>query len=717
MVHKAQDEWQAAAETLLPLVEADLTEPLATSVAFHYADSLRRDGRAAAAKPIFDRILTHHPPDKWADDALLGKLHLAAAGADHEEVDRLSRQFLTDHAQSELRREVLQLQVRSQLDRKLHSLVVALLEPLVAELDPPVRASSERYLLALAYLGLERFADAESVLAPLDENSSSELQGNIDLARGSALVGQRRYADALKPLMHCWQLAPQGDSAARCLAQWAICLAQTGDFEEARRRYDTLVSEFPEHALIASTTLHLAEAAYAAHQRQWSAELFARLNHDEHPADVAARGISGVAWNLFKQGELIEAATRFQTLLDRYPEQPVAAEAALARGQILERLDQPDAALAMYHLVIERYADRPSLPQALLHAARLHERLHQRDEALDYYARLADDFTDLPEADSVLYEWAWSLREAGKSAESAQAFARLRREHPHSRYLPEATYRLAEAAFKARDLTTAESLVAEVLQIEPHTAVREHAFYLQAQLGIHRQQWVDAVAPLQALCAEFPQGKLRYLSQYWQAEAEYRQAHYEAAAQKLDELIPLLPQPPEPWMAIVFLRRAQTHAQADQWDAAQKLAESLARNFSAFDQQYEVDYLLGRCHARQADFARAREAYRRVVESEQGGETETAAMAQWMVGETYFHQKEYSTAIREYLRVEVLYAYPTWQAAALLQAGKCYERLERWQEAAEAFGRVVSEFEQTQFVDEAARRLRTAEARVGTHKS
>ena len=34
--------------------------------------------------------------------------------------------------------------------------------------------------------------------------------------------------------------------------------------------------------------------------------------------------------------------------------------------------------------------------------------------------------------------------------------------------------------------------------------------------------------------------------------------------------------------------------------------------------------------------------------------TETAAMAQWMIGETFFHQNNYDEALRAYSRVEIL---------------------------------------------------------------
>ena len=87
--------------------------------------------------------------------------------------------------------------------------------------------------------------------------------------------------------------------------------------------------------------------------------------------------------------------------------------------------------------------------------------------------------------------------------------------------------------------------------------------------------------------------------------------------------------------------------------------------------------------AARGELTDARAAYEKVIRSETGGKTETAAMAQWMIGESYFHQKNYESALREYLRLEILYAYPTWQAAALLQAGKCSEHLGQWKQAAE----------------------------------
>ena len=238
-----------------------------------------------------------------------------------------------------------------------------------------------------------------------------------------------------------------------------------------------------------------------------------------------------------------------------------------------------------------------------------------------------------------------------------------------------------------------------------------HALLLQGRVAAAQEKWTAVSAPLERLLKELPESTLRPAAEYYAAEAVYQQGRYEEAAKRFAELAPRLAGQTEKWVAMVPLRQAQSLAHLQKWTEARRVAERIAAAHPNFEAQYEVDYVLGRCHAGQAMFQEARVAYERVVRSTSGGKTETAAMAQWMIGETYFHQKDYRTALKEYLRVEILYAYPKWQAAALLQAGKCCEQLGHWSLAAKYFERVVSEYGGTEFKVEAEKRLRTAQQR------
>ena len=50
-------------------------------------------------------------------------------------------------------------------------------------------------------------------------------------------------------------------------------------------------------------------------------------------------------------------------------------------------------------------------------------------------------------------------------------------------------------------------------------------------------------------------------------------------------------------------------------------------------------------------------------------------------------------ALREFLKVDILYRdCPTWRAAALLEAGKVYEQLAQWSDAAENYARLCAKF-------------------------
>jgi cellulose synthase operon protein C len=120
--------------------------------------------------------------------------------------------------------------------------------------------------------------------------------------------------------------------------------------------------------------------------------------------------------------------------------------------------------------------------------------------------------------------------------------------------------------------------------------------------------------------------------------------------------------------------------------------------------------VVARAFAAQADFDAARTWYAKVIEAPGAAETETATMARWMVGESYFHQEQFAPAIDEYLKVGE--QFPRWHSAALLQAGKAQESLGRWQTAAELYQQLVQRYPDGQLHAEAARRLSAARQRA-----
>jgi TolA-binding protein len=272
---------------------------------------------------------------------------------------------------------------------------------------------------------------------------------------------------------------------------------------------------------------------------------------------------------------------------------------------------------------------------------------------------------------------------------------------------------LAERAAHAGDYSQAEKLLDQLLATDCEPNILAHALYLRGKAAGEQRRWTDVPVFMQRVVDEFPDSTLRAPAVYWIGEAYYRLERYEEAELAFAGVAEETQERNDPWLAMVPLRRAQVRAQQGKWQDAYDIAAAIPQRFPEFRQQYEVDYLLGRCLSSQARFSEAREAYLRAVRSPTGGRTETAAMAQWMIGETYLHQKEYDLAIRAYHRVESLYAYPQWQAAALLQAGKCHELKGEWKEAVGLYAQLLKQYPHTEFAEDAALRLK--DLRVTDH--
>jgi TolA-binding protein len=552
--------------------------------------------------------------------------------------------------------------------------------------------------------------------------ADSPLLPQAELAKGQALSVLGKYAAAIEPLTRVLQKprsaesppAEEGVDRSLALSTLALCQARLGHFAEARQNLAELRVEKAHAELIADTSYQIAELAFAANEFPLARELFSELAQGDRPSATHAGSLAGLAWCQSKANEWDAAAKTCDQLLRQYPDSPLAPDAALLDGRALEHLERRDAALAMYRVVIDRYATSPRAAEALWSAARLHDSLEQTSQASELYGTLIEKHADFAELDAALYRRAWLLSQAQQPQQANELFARLRRDFPQSRFAADATLRLAESAVATEHYDEADRLLAEITTPQTSAATRQHALYLQGRSAMGAGHWTAAATPLEQLIADYPDGELALAAAYVMAEASYHEGKFEQAAQRLADLAEKTKDHPEPWSATAELRHAQALAQMKEWSQALDVARSIASRFPQFEQQHEVDYLIGRSLAAEADLAGAREAYARVLESPRGKTTQTAGMAQWMIGESYFHQENYTAALAEYAKVDERYPFPRWQAAALLQAGKCREALSQWREAVETYERLLKNDPMGEFSAEAASRSAAAQARVAS---
>lgn len=772
LTYKARGEWDKAYQALTAASQA--TKPddqrlLVAAVLFHAADSARLMNELTTARRLYDRVVQGWPESTLAIDGQLGQLLTALAAEDHAEVDRLAQKLTANPAADRQRVYVDRAWARSLLTRKKYQQAVTVLLPLLnrqpaAPVDAIARGpvndeagtsteelvrsvqlasaasqaaaaklgnlqpsgvvdvellqrAEDEYLLAVAYQGLKRHHEALVILDRVLMHAQGILAADAHLTRAAALLALDRDLDALDDLRYYRAHHLQGEQRANCLEELAVLLVKAGRQAEAHDVYRELTATAAGEAL-ATATVRLAQTLHVTGEQDWSAELYQAALQMPASDELRQRTLTGLARLHTARDEAGRAAEVWSLLLDQYPTGKVAGEAALARARHLADAGQASAALELYQKVFngQYAADGEQVALAQWAAGQLAEALGQQEQAVAWYERLDRQHRDVPYRDAVLYQWAWAMRDLNCPQESLRLFQRIVEEHPDSRYWHDAGFRLAEGQFDAGQVDDSQKLVARLLATDPPATIAPHLYYLAGRQAIARADWAAAADAMQRVAAS-ASDSLAPLAAYWAAEANFQLERFEQAAEAFAPLPKLLHETRPDLAVRAGMRHAQSLMTLKQWRRALAAADETIAAYPQFELLYELDFVRGRCLAARALLDEAREAYRAVLRSPQGGKTETAAKAQWMIGETFFHQQNYEAALREYLRVEILFAYPQWQAAALLQAGKCYERLGRYDEAASLFSRVVSEFPDSPYKDEAQQRLPVAEAKSKNKKS
>lgn len=626
-----------------------------------------------------------------------------------------------------------------------------------------------RYELAIAYRAVGRSADADANLSRLTNEGPGAFTADAQFLLGQSHVEAGRFAAAIAPLEKYLAANPRGEAAEFALAHLVVAQIGIDRLEDAWKTLAKFSERFPRSKVLPPSRLRVAEAALRARDSQRAIDQFRQVAAME-PSNGAAEGdaatrrseptalplkiraLAGLGGALDSIGKPAEAAAAYAQLLDLVPNDPIAPQIALKRAHALESDGKAADALPAYSRVIERFGDSDQAVAATLARARLLARLGRNKEAAADFEKLfaSPKLQAIVQAagsseDSVLAEWGWALIDAQEPVEADHVFARLLEKHPESPHAIDARFNLAESANEARNYKKVVDLLTPIVAPEPARANGEPGADRSARGGSRRssgnedglvasnqrlmpavlyrlgrthlelKNWKSASAAFDRLLAEFPQNPYRREAEFLRAVAALKNEDFATALVGFSTLLkePAGPSDPPGFIASIRLKQIECWVGLGRWkevvDAAQALKAKMAASDPALG---EVDFARARALLGLGQVEAARTAFRAVIKARKDRDDDLAARAQLMCGETYFHQEQFHEALREFLKVDILYRAPRWQAAALLEAGKVYERLDQWPDAAETYHRLVNRFPEDPAALEARNRLRDADSRA-----
>ncbi len=681
----------------------DVTE---TAIIFHAGDCQLAADHLQEARASFDRaIAAAKEDDPWLHDARRASVQTSLRMNDHAQARSQAERFLTECPESPAASDLLRLLARIQLEQRDYEAAERTLCRLdESNLEKPA-AIEDAYLLALSYQGQRRFEKALHEIQPVLATASGDLAAEARLVEASLLAAMRRYEDALQTLSKHDSLLKAHTHAGRSLAISAICHAALGHVDEAIQRYkDAIATPAGSTAIRWDAAEQIAQAAVDAQEYDQAESLYREIAEGDAEDCRKQRAALGLAWTQHGHAEDNSAETTLTRLLETTQDAAILAEARFLLGQVLRDQGRLDEACQVFMQVAHDQSRSTWGRDALWDVAQLYERLGRPEEAAEFYRKILDLDPAHCQRAGALYGLAWICRQQGKADEAVSLLRRLVAENHNSPYCAHAMLSVAQLDLDAGRRSDAAAILQELLCDDRSEPVRDRALYLAGQVALASADWLHARERFQQLVSQCPQSDLRPAAAFAAAEAAYQAKDTEALG-LFEQFAAETPAVNRPLLATARMRLAQLHAEAGRWNDAAAIAESFAETHPDFPQQYELDYVWGRSLAARALFAEAREAYEKVIHSPTGEATETAAKAQLMIAETFFHQRFYAEAYRAYMQVEILYDYPELQAAALLQAGKCRQLQGDHEDAGDLYRQVLKNYPETQAAEQAEQQL------------
>jgi tetratricopeptide (TPR) repeat protein len=370
-----------------------------------------------------------------------------------------------------------------------------------AEAVAPLQADDAARPGSLAGFLLGRAqADNGQCQAALDHFSAFQsantgpLAGQAQVARASCLAEIGRAADAV-PLLE--QAAEQSDvSRLQSLdfgERLALMRLRAGDADGARAEYQSLLSG-------ARTTSYRAELNYflglLAPDSATAATLFqAALQQDPRSRGaqaaldelVAMQDPAAVSYEAgdarFAQNRYREALGAYSGFLQQHPDDKRAPQADYARGVSLVRLGQDRAGIVALESIADRFPNTPEAADGLFRGGRIRESLADLSGAAGVYQRVVDMPAAGSRAQDAQFRLAFVEFQQGDYAGASAGWRSLANAVTDADAQAQANFWLGKALHASGDEAGARSAWTAAMQADPHE------FY-----GIRAADWLAGAA-------------------------------------------------------------------------------------------------------------------------------------------------------------------------------------------------------------------------------
>jgi len=308
--------------------------------------------------------------------------------------------------------------------------------------------------------------------------------------------------------------------------------------------------------------------------------------------------------------------------------------------------------------------------------------------------------------ESVLYDLAWAQRKNNDRPGAIGTYRRLLEKFQAGKLAPAARTELAELLYLDKEYAEAASFLEKVVAdqgVEAGTRAiaRYKLGWCYAELSQHQK----AAEAFGAFALNHPDSDVVPSAMYKAGESHMEAGNLAESEKFFADLLNRFADCSEAEAAQLKLGEVQGRA-GNYKDSTATYEKFLKDRGEGSKFAYLAKFGIGWALQNQGRHKEAREWYRKVIETHDG---ETAARAQFQIGECFLAEKNLVGAAAAFVDVDYTYAYPKWSSVALYQAGRAFEALGQIDNARSRYDLCISKYKDSDSAALAKERLKYLE--------
>jgi len=673
--------------------------PWAVQLAVDRADALAEiPEKAAEAVTAFAKIAREHPDDQLAHQALYMAAFSSLKQKQYEPAIAFAADFVKRYPDDLLKSDVQFVAAESQLQLAHYADAARQLNELITANPQHRDVEQWKVRRGLALYLDKKYAETVAALEPMAEGITSKpLRAEALFLLGSAQNELKQSASAVRSLSASLTADPQWKQADETLLALSVALQQSGDIPGARGRLEQFAKQYPKSRALDRAHFRLGELAYAMGDWPAAAREY-KLTVDSFPqSSVAPQAAYGLAWTELSQQNFAGATKALDGLIAGGG--PLAGKARYARGFARQQQKEYAAAIEDMQAFLKASPEKPEKSEAQYILAVCQAAIGKPAEAESTLRALLQDDSTYPGADKAHYELAWALDSQDKKPAAAEVFTRLAREHADSPFAAEASYYVGELEYRDQKFAEAAKAYHDAMQKAGKTELGEKAAHKLGWAYYRQGEFDNARKTFDYQRSQFPQSPLVGDADFMMAESLFKLGKYKEALATYQQV----KNPAGKDFAVLALLHAgQAAGQLKEWDRSLQLLERAAKDFPDSEYLPEILYEEGWAKQAQGKLDDATGLYESVTTK---SDAEIAARARFMIGEICFEKKDHAGAVKHFFKTAFGYGYPRWQAAAHYEAGRCFEVLNKIDQARKSYQEVVDKHPTSEQAEPARKRL------------